>query len=146
MSAFVVADRTINRIVAFLAKPNDGWYSDPARPFLELGYALRSDRGSWEQRKRLAADLFDLNCRAVDARYEDHPARSEFHPEEFVFRHEAPPRGLEAVQRMSCLCYQCSEADIPEDPLYKALDQARLIAALACVQALPEYDRTIGWE
>ena len=148
MSAFVVEDRTINRIVAFLAQ---GANEDAAKPLVRLGYKIQANGNGGRvaqhrEKERLAKALFEMNCRAVDARYADHPARTKFHPEEFVFLTEAPPGAIEAIKRMGCLGYQCLEGDVPEEDLYKALRESQKLVALGYVCDSPEYDGAGGWE
>ena len=143
MSAFVVLDKTVNRIVAYLLA-GDG--RDSAAPLVALGYHLHDGphaaRG--EEGRRLVLDLFAMNCRAVDERYDDHPARTEFHPEEFVHTLELPPSATEVVKLMGCLHYQCTEGSVPEEPLYKALEQSQKLAALNAVESSPEYE-ALAW-
>lgn len=156
MSAFVVRDRTINRIVAYLG---DRWTRDrrmgpdPLRPFAALGYFLcdggegvEADKYREEQRRRLAGDLFAMNCRAVDARYSDKPARTQFHPDDFQYREEMTPADLEACKRMSCLAYQCAEGDVPDEPLYRALREAQHLVAMNIVCRLDAYENLNCWE
>lgn len=151
MSAFIVADRTINKIVAFLSEKPDGHGRDAARTFKEVGYAIVPNgdtlaKVAQTEQQRLARDLFEMNCRAVDQRYEDHPAKTEFHPKPFRFKRESPPSALEAIKRMGCLSYQCCEGDVPDEPLYKALREAQNAAALSYVYDLPEWDKLDCWE
>jgi len=151
MSAFIVADRTINKIVAFLSQRKDGLGSDAARAFQELGYAIVPTpralaKVAQTEQQRLAKDLFEMNCRAVDQWYEDHAAKTEFHPKPFQFKRESPPSALEAIKRMGCLGYQCCEGNVPEEPLYKALHEAQNAAALSYVYNLPEWDKLDCWE
>jgi hypothetical protein len=151
MSAYVVQDRTINKIVAFLSERKDGLGSDAARAFKELGYNIVPNgdtlsKTADSEQKRLAKDLFEMNCRAVDQRYADHPAKTEFHPKPFKHEWEDAPPALEAIKRMGCLGYQCCEGHVPEEPLYKALREAQNAAALSYIYDLPEWDKLDCWE
>jgi hypothetical protein len=66
VSAHVVDDITINKIVSFLAlKDREDRYYGPARLVLAAGY----DLGTEEGRARLAIRMFALNVRAVNTRY-----------------------------------------------------------------------------
>lgn len=134
MSAFVVDDSTIDRIVSFLGHHDHDYL---ARIFQPLGYDPAGDPEAFAQA------LFDMNCEAVDQRYADKPARTEFHPG--PYRHQTnfncAPIGI--LKAAGCLRYQCSEGDVPDTPLFKALDD--FIGALAyhVVCGLPEYENAV---
>lgn len=132
MSAFVVKDSTINRIVTYLGEHQ---HADLARIFESLGYSL-ADRPA-----ELALALFNMNCEAVDQRYADRPARTEFHPGPYHYTVDFLYTDAGILKAAGCLRYQCSEGDVPETPLFKALDD--FIGALAyhVVCGLPEYDQ-----
>jgi hypothetical protein len=158
MSAFVVQDKTINKIVAYL-------YRDPmgrstrrpeSGPFSKIDYCFHfdlmqseADAGlSWSQafearRRKLAFDLFTMNCRAVDTRYPDKPAQSAegFHPDDFGFKEVEPPSAVAFVKMAQCLRYQCAEGKIPDEPLFKALSDSINIACVNIVESLPEYEQ-----
>ena len=127
MSAYIVEDETINKIVAFLlfkAYHGNGeeWVY---RPFLRLGYQLASalpDNTLEQEAERLAKDLFALNVAGVNARYGKDQAQ-EFRPLDFKYKSTLPPGQLQAIKSMQCLSYQCCEGDVPEQPLYKALNE-----------------------
>lgn len=134
MSAFVVEDKTINRIVSFFALMDAGgaWY---VRQFKEIGYNLEEAK----DQRNLAQAMFELNCRAVDQRYAKGLARSEFHPEPFEFRLIFGASPIEIVKALRCWRYQCSEGDIPEHPLYKFMDGIIASMCETIVDKLPEY-------
>jgi len=154
MSAWIVRDRTINKIVAFLSQQDNDIGSlsgDAARAFRSVGYNIVPNGHTLAEiaqaeQERLAKDLFEMNCRAVDQRYDDHPAKTQFHPDPFRFEQESPPPVLEAIKRMGCLGYQCMEGNVPDEPLYKALHEAQNAAALSYVYDLPEWDKLDCWE
>ena len=129
MSAFVVDDSTINKIVA--AVRND---SHMTLQFELLGYLPKT------QPEKLAAALFDMNCDGVDQRYEDKPARTDFHPEPFTFRRVLPPTNVPTYKAVSCLLYQCSEGDVDTTPLYGALESCKEYLAGEIISSLPEYE------
>jgi hypothetical protein len=158
MSAFVVEDKTINRIVAYL-------YRDPtgrnirrpeSEPFAKTGYYFHfglmqseADAGlNWSQafevrRRKLATDLFVMNCRAVDTRYPDKPAQSAvgFHPDDFGYKEVESPSPVAFAKMAQCLRYQCAEGKIPDEPLFKALSDSINIACANIVESLPEYEQ-----
>lgn len=140
MSAFIVDDDCINRIVSHLNRN--------ARDFEWLlsrsGYTLSQS----EDLQRLASDLYLMNCDAVDGRYgpgtsaQDDAGRAG----EFQFKFSPPiySMPLPAVviyKAAKCLRYQCSEGDVPQRPLFKLLDD--IIASIAddIVTKMPAYDK-----
>lgn len=132
MSAFVVDDSTIDRIVTFLGHSDHDYL---ARIFRPLGYNPATEPEAFAQA------LFDMNCKAVDQRYPDHPARRYFHPEPYRHQTNFNCADIGVLKAAGCLRYQCSEGDVPETPLFKALDD--FIGALAyhVVCGLPEYEK-----
>jgi len=136
MSAFIVGDETINVIVGYVwAKMQLAKRNYLAKPFADLGYDLVHK----SERKRLANDLFRLNCAAVEARYGEGQA-SEFRPLDFQYRHFFPESGPRVVKAISCLHYQCMEGDIPEtSELYAALVKVCDLLCYDIVCDLPGY-------
>jgi hypothetical protein len=146
MSAIVVQDKTINIIVSFLYSEtyssNGTTYGEIGRILKKAGYDLAKD---WTDTE-LAENLFDLNCEAVNQRYKDKPARTQFHPEAFkhqMFLWDNNP--LTAYKSLQCLIYQCSEGNIPDTSLYKMLVSIKHCLADCIVSNLPEY-KTLEWE
>ena len=136
MSAFVVKDATIDRIVTFLGEDRN---ADMARIFETLGYSL-ADNPSL-----LALALFDMNCEAVDQRYSDHPARTEFHPGPYHYIPNPNYTDAGILKAAGCLRYQCSEGDVPETPLFKVLDDFIGCLARQIAYQTPEY-KEAEWE
>lgn len=102
MSAFIVQDKTINRIVSNL-KESD---------FLKSGSYLVQD---------LAQKMFDLNCKAIEQRYGAGQAEK-FRPLKFIFKKEECSE-IQALKSLNCWLYQCMEGDIPKtSKLYKFFD------------------------
>lgn len=139
MSAFMVEDRTINDPVAFLKDftRDDNWI---LKPLAKLGY----DLAKREDRERLAKDLFVLNIDGVNARYGENQAQ-EFRPLDFTFVDGvSSPKRLNIVQcvkSLRCLIYQCSEGDVPQRDLYKAMEQVLCKLEAHVVRNLPAYDK-----
>ena len=139
MSAYMVQDKTINDAIAFLSKftNNDKWIP---RPIEKLGYDLTKR----EDRERLAKDLFVLNVDGVEARYGKGQAK-EFRPLDFKFVDRASSANrlniYQCIKSLRCLMYQCSEGNVPERDLYRAIEE--VISALQghLVNSLPQYDK-----
>jgi hypothetical protein len=141
MSCFILTHESLNRIVqAARALDCKHRYEYLGKAFEGLKYDLITDA------ERLGQDLFDMN---VDAFCERYPAEEvnaattlaslgcrtlplkcrTSYPEdigEFEYYAAMPaPLTREALiqahKSASCLLYQCSEGDVPERPLFKAL-------------------------
>jgi hypothetical protein len=120
MSAFIVDDAVINRIVSHLHLNRDlDWLK---REFSE---AIAGSTGDFCV--DLGAALFAMNICAVEARYGEGQAK-EFRPLDYRFKLE-PASSRQVYQDIKCLQYQASEGDIPETPLYKLLVQFRAAVA-----------------
>ena len=140
MSAFVVDDNTINRIVSWLhMKAKYGHYPFEycPKPLIAMGYRLDDPLGC----KRLAEEMFTLNCDAVEQRYGEGEAEK-FRPLDFHWQfnpHQS--NALSCLKALRCWLYQCSEGDAPQSALYKAMDALCGDIALAYVESLPEYEK-----
>jgi len=128
MSCFIVSNESLNRIVqAARALDCKHRYEYLGKAFEELKYDLITDA------ERLGQDLFDMNVDAFCERYpatEDNSPHRTRYPEdigEFEYYPVMPaPLNreplIQAHKSASCLLYQCSEGDVPERPLFKALE------------------------
>jgi len=117
MSAFVVEDRTINRIVSHLCFNRDlEWLRSE---FCEAARAASDEE--------IGAALFKLNCDAVEARYGVGEA-AKFRPLDYQFQLESAS-ARQVYDEIATLQYQCSEGDVPETALFKLLVQLRAAVA-----------------
>ena len=128
LSAFVVQDHTINRVLSTLN-------AHDRRAAETLAFA--HDCATLDE---LGAAMFALNVRAVDARYGEGQA-GEFRDLGYQFRLEMPVAMVAALKALNCWLYQCAEGDVPATPLYKAMDELSNRWAHEIVSRLPEYDR-----
>ena len=131
MSAHVVNDETINKIVSFLNFGNTYW-DDHTCPFREIGYKIPYIVEDYE---RLANDLFQMNVSAVKQRYSQDT-------QEYTYKFHTTINvrpAVEVYKAAQCLCYQCSEGNVPDTSLYKALDQFRSNLAEVIIANMPEY-------
>jgi len=133
MSAYVVEDKTINRIVNYLAK---NWHIIARQKLKEAGYDLEKIEGQI----RLAQEMFDLNCESVNQRYEDRPARTEFHSEPFMFQKTDLITDVQAFKSLSCWSYQSCEGNCNEHSLYKLMQEIEGDIARHIVYSLKEFD------
>ena len=118
MSAFVVNNMTIHRCLYGLV------YAKLAR-----GYS-----------PSLGQKLLDLNVRAVNARYNEKDVAPKFED-----MGEMDVSKISAVKALHCLRYQCSEGDVPKDPLFKKISRAIEILSEDIVCNLPEWSK-VPWD
>ena len=143
MSAYVVEDKTINTILAWVEQAawdsSNNWIF---RPFNSIGYAIdrsHTDYLFYGELQRLAEALFQMNCNGVNARYGDGQAE-QFRELNFEYKSIATPTIIQAIKSIECLSYQCCEGKIHETGLYKALEQVIHNCQGQVVQSLPEYE------
>ena len=134
MSAYVVEDETINRILSVIAQdankyPRYGW-SQFSDPLAHIGHNIATPGGI----ARLGAVMLNLNIIAVRERYGDHGPISNLPGKvghgEFSYDGTVRPDPVQALESLSCWLYQCSEGDLPETPLYKVFDHDIRIAIM----------------
>ncbi len=136
MSAFMVEDTTINRVVTWLKREvqtNRFTLDGLAR---EYGVDLTSDQ--WDE--TLAQAMFQLNCDGVNARYGNGEAEK-FRPLNFTYRPEDCSSLVQVLKSLQCWNYQCSEGDVPETKLYQFFEEVEHHLALKIVMNLPEYEK-----
>jgi len=142
MSAFIVEDKTINQIVNFIEK--ESWQKDGLtygmldRMLKKEGYDLTHP----DEDKRLAEDLFIMNCRAINQRYGVGEA-AKFRPMDFRFDASESAGNYQVYKSLGCLIYQCSEGRVPDEPLYKLLVKVKRIMAECLIDRIPEYKKAI---
>lgn len=129
MSAFLVEDKTINRVVSYL------WEHRKRLDLTEVGGL---DKPS--DRQKLAEAMYELNQQALVARYgkrDDIPAP--------VFS-ETTAAPIQVYKSLRCWLYQCSEGTIPEESLFfAAMEKIGGQIAERIVMSSREYDLA-GWD
>lgn len=130
MSAFVVETQTIDNILTALETMNrrQGW---PERRLKELGFELGP-----EGFNALGQAMLQLNVDAYNHHYEgSQPVESYRHR----YRSISPLQGYKSLQ---CWLYQCSEGDVPNQPLFTFFhDKVKPIMADGIIADIPQYDR-----
>jgi len=120
MSAFIVSERTMQRVVT----------------------AMRREEGAWEDACQLGRDLYAMNHRAIEARYGEPQYVPPFEWTVQMLPDEGDrKRWCELLKALDCLLYQCSEGDVPKEALYKQLEACRNKLRAEIVHGLPEYDK-----
>jgi len=130
MSAYMVQDETINKIVAWAqSNKNAQWILKRA------GYDLEQE----SDRETFARRLFVLNKMGVESRYGRGEAK-EFRALDFAYRQTIPPSNIHAYKAMQCLRYQCTEGRVPDTRLYNLLSDLMHNCASEIVSSLPAYN------
>jgi hypothetical protein len=133
MSAYVVSPNTINAVVnAINGTGGQDGPSEMRSPFLNLNHRIFFDWTLFGQM------LMDMNIAAVLQRYKDD--LDMIPKEKYRFKSVRYPK-IVSYKCMHCLIYQCSEGDVPEWPLFKALERAAAALAESIVCDLPEYNQ-----
>jgi len=135
MSAFIVEDSTINKVVAWLHF-NIREVPRIARKLKAIGFDADAD--GWEE--KLARAMFDLNVQAVNERYGEGEA-AKFRPLNFASKLVPPPSTITAIKALHCWHYQCTEGEVPEDELYKLMEELDYTMLYKVVSATTEYER-----
>jgi len=130
MSAFIVNDKTINRILSFISSWNFYENADLKFNFWNrLGYdeltqkekeGLNNLTNEEEQNlilSKIGFVLKEINTEAVNQRYQEKTKA-----EPFNFKYE-PCNIFQAYNHLRCLTYQMLEGNIPETETYKLLQK-----------------------
>ena len=111
MSAFLVEDKTINRIVSYIQAEAEKsqWVMNKVNKF----YLDNMPLGTWDT---LAQALYDMNIEAVNCRYqEENDKRTVKYIPSYSDKYQI-------LKSLKCYLYQCSEGDIDKKPLFIFLD------------------------
>jgi len=137
MSAFMVSNKTINRIVTFMAKPSN---------FLAIAMeAPRDNKGAfgsfphWDTTlfcEGLGQAMHDLNVESLKHRYDDR-AEKMLGPDYEYQEETANPS--QVVMSLACWIYQCSEGHVGRSKLYNAMKQFRIDLIEALFTSTAEY-------
>ena len=131
MSAFVVSSKTLGHIIWCLRedahKLTWAWTDTLLK---RAGFEVATIEGS----KKFARELHKMNVRAVRARYSDDKHR-------YPFVYKPTQCSIhQAVKSMHCMHYQCSEGDVPAEPLFKLLEELTHAIESAIVTHSAEYE------
>jgi len=139
MSAYVVNDSTINRIVTHLdCSRKDRWVKNELADLgFELGQrTIANQNEARDDLKRLADALFQLNVDAVNYRYDG--GAEQFRPLDFQYQVELAGYWT-ALAELETFLYQCSEGDIPTRPLFIIMQELKYSLWGCIVHDLPAY-------
>jgi hypothetical protein len=132
VSAFLVSEKTLNRILSYLDEElaRSAWLR--AKFVRDLGVNVAGD---WQT--ALGQKMWDLNQLSLGYRYGD--------PRQELWYHYSSVscRDIQAYKSLQCWLYQCCEGDIPNDSkLYTFFDTvvSQHIAG-SIIRKTPEYER-----
>jgi len=133
MSAYMVEDSTINKILEYIRLKSKDW---EVRVLLDE-LMISTSKSDMEL---LGNKMFELNAMGVNARYGKGEAEG-FRTLDYKYKLELPHNTLGTYKLLGCLLYQCSEGNVPDMKLFKALDAFHNRLAHSIVSSLPEYAR-----
>lgn len=113
MSAYLVEDETINRVVEWFC-----WEIEKS-PFLKekLEAALGIDTTTYQWFVQLGHAMFQLNVTGMVSRYGEGAAKR-FRKRNYAYK---PAHGseIQVLKSLQCWLYQCTEGDVVKKPLYR---------------------------
>lgn len=137
MSAYIVENETINKIVTQLVMKN------------ENSFLKRYIKEKVNYNLDIEADIVDLgkallkmNIAAVEQRYKNEEINKEGYLTDYHYKPVICSK-IEAVKAANCLHYQCSEGNIPNTYLYKVLTEIISIWNSEIVSVLPKYKKAV---
>ena len=137
MSAYIVDNETINKVVSYLyakaAGPGPRIHWEATKLF-KMGYDLTSGPSCSE----LAHKMFDLNVAAVNSRYGE--AAGEGFPLPAFAYAFTPATQIEVIKALNAWKYQCTEGQVPELALYKAMVEVHYLLCIDFVEGTEEYE------
>ena len=137
MSAYVVDDETINKIVSYLYV-NANWADSRicwnASQLVKMGYVLTDDASCSE----LAYKMFDMNVAAVQERYGE--ADGEGFPLPTFKYQFTPASQIEVIKALKAWKYQCTEGRVPNLALYEAMTEVHSLLCIDFVEQTEEYE------
>ena len=133
MSAYVVGDETINRILSgLLDKAFNGYPNGPKPTGL-----LAIENG--QEARALGGMMYQVNVDSVLYRYDDDQSMIPDKP--WSYQPSAPPTDAQLFKSIKCWLYQsCESEDTRNDPLYTALEEYASELAEHIVTRMPEYE------
>jgi hypothetical protein len=139
MSAYIVEDKTINRIVSWVDASLQKDHSYLCRRLLDAAEVNPVEK-DWAA--RLGISMAILNDRAVNARYGEGTSSKDREGITYRFKWEPTISKIQVLKSLQCWTYQCAEGDIPEtSELYKVAEEVVGYLAASIVSSLPEYDK-----
>lgn len=134
MSAYVVENKTINKVLSHIKLKRDSeWIK---RQLIEkTGFDVTTDEGL----EQLGRALLLLNVQAVNVRYGNGDDATQI-LKDYSYRLTLDANCFIALKALHCLRYQCSEGDVPETDMYKTIEWLSMTWAEDIVRDIKAYD------
>jgi hypothetical protein len=147
MSAYMVADKTINRVVYWLYF--EVMKSQRLRDKLEKVSGIDTTSYAWAE--DLGKAMFALNIAGVNSRYGDGEA-GKFRKLNYCYVPSHPTtlhidlgKKIQVLKSLQCWLYQCMEGEVVKQPLYQFFhDTVEPHLMSSIISDLPEY-REAEW-
>jgi hypothetical protein len=138
MSAYVVSDDTINKVVSFLTikTRRNNLHGYGTRRLQANGHDLSNK----EDQRELAEKMFELNCESINQRYGEGEAEK-FRSLNFEYHFTTQTNQYWALKALRSWLYQCCEGNVMETELYQTMEAVSCDIALAIVEQSPEYEK-----
>ena len=137
MSSYVVNDETISKVVSYLfanangPSPAVGWKHTK---LYKMGFDVFTPKTCAE----LAHKMFDLNVFAVNSRYGKGDAKK-FRLLDFKYQF-VPASLIEVIKALKAWLYQCTEGNVPDLALFKAMEEVLCLLCIEFVEQTEEYE------
>ena len=143
MSAYVVDNSTIHKIVAYLRRFPDkmpgGQHIQAKEDRYQCGprEVGKPRRDAWAE---FGTELRLLNVAAVEDRYPDHDELPGVIGEnEYTHKDVMIPSDIVAHKALGCFLYQCAEGNVPETELYQVMETTYNGIAYHIISELPAW-------
>lgn len=153
MSSFIVEDNTINRIVNFCF-----WVKEDCLKYevnkelinvgIDLNQYFKDDKELDLYLRKFGEELLKMNLLAFYDRYEhiedtEKEIIDSIKEYEFMNLPLSELQEIQVLKSIECFLYQCYEGNIPEYPLFKALDKIKEHLKDTIINKIPEYQKAI---
>jgi hypothetical protein len=139
MSAYLVEDKTISRVITSFVTHHRIYDSQLEEIRLEIGHLLNVLPTEERFPREVAKAMHQLNREALQARY---PSDWREMVEDFAGLRFEPANTIQTLKSLNCWLYQCAEGDIPETSgLYAQMKRYEHFLERDIVYSLPAYDK-----
>lgn len=151
MSSFLVSNKSINRIAQLIREvaPYHRQLYGHLGNGIDAAFwnMAEGDCVTEEEMALVGQAVYNMNIRALRARYGDRPAFHDLSAQPYQYRPESLVylSRVAIIKMLDCYLYQCAEGDVPEEYLFKALETVRARLCRLIVMALQEYTDA-DWE
>jgi hypothetical protein len=138
MSAFIVNDKTLNRILTFL---NHWRFYENDKLKMKFWGLVKQEKDETQEQVLNSIGLMikELNAEAVNQRYEEDNGKQEF------FYSPSDCGIFQAYNHIRCLTYQMLEGNVPKKKLYKILQEIENQIAFEIAGEHPQV-KSAEWE